>query len=235
VTPPTSESRWRLRDRRLRDWVGIAAVALLAFGVTFLFYDRQTRVQQVNALSSALDATREQVRGFGQTPVAPPPGQILATPTLVAGPRGPAGDNGANGASGRGLTSVICVGGVWRVQYTDGVVDDSAGACTGPPGPIGAAGPTGQSVTGSPGPDGAAGADGRDGADGAAGAQGDPGPAGAAGPAGATGPAGAAGAPPAGWTWTSPTGMAYSCTRDAGSPDSAPSYSCGPVAASPAP
>jgi hypothetical protein len=207
-----------LSGRRVRDWLAIGLVAVLFFGVAYLFYDRQTRVQQLNAMSAALSAQRAQSINSGQTPVAPPPAQILATPTPVAGPRG---DTGATGATGRGLTSVICVAGVWRVQYTDGLVDTDAGPCTGPPGPIGATG-----ATGTPG---------ASGKDGAAGSQGEPGPAGPTGPAGAdgaagaTGPAGATGQPPASWTWANPLGVTYRCDRDAGSPDSAPTYTCSAV------
>jgi hypothetical protein len=222
-----------LTSRRTRDWVAIGIAGLLFLAVAYLFYDRQTRVDQINALSSALNAQRAQAQRAGQTPVAPPPKQILATPTQVAGPPGDRGDTGATGATGaagRGLASVICVSGVWRVQYTDGTVDNSAGPCTGPPGPIGAAGGVG--ATGSTGP---AGKNGQDGAAGSSGAQGDPGPTGPAGPAGSAGADGTAGKdgangqPPASWTWNNALGVTYRCTRDADSPDSAPTYACGPV------
>jgi len=104
---------------------------------------------------------------------------------------------------------------------------------TGPQGPQGPAGPTGPS--GPPGPTGANGAagpagdPGAPGADGANGTDGANGSTGAAGPAGPAGPPGATGQPPAGWTWTSPAGVTYQCTRTAGSPDSAPTYSCAPA------
>jgi hypothetical protein len=84
----------------------------------------------------------------------------------------------------------------------------------GVPGPIGPQGPTG--ATGDPGPAGPAGIQG---------VGGDPGPPGPAGQQGPAGPAGAQGAPPASWTWTF-LGITYVCTRDAGSPDNAATYTC---------
>lgn len=217
-----------IRSRRTRDWLIISVVAVLALAVAYLFYDRQVRVQQLNAMSSALSAQREQAQRSGQTPVAPPPKQILATPTPVAGPQGETGATGATGPAGRGLTSVICVSGRWRVEYTDGTVDTDAGPCTGPPGPVGAAG-----ATGSPGP---AGKDGQNGAAGATGPQGDTGPTGPPGPAGSTGPAGKDGkdGSPAQTmhismprpTLADPNHVDhYTCTRSGGT-DTEPAYDC---------
>jgi len=65
-----------------------------------------------------------------------------------------------------------------------------------------------------PGPAGPAGQDGQDGQDGADGAP------------GATGPAGPAGPPPAGFTFVDNRGRTQTCTRDAGSPDDAATYTC---------
>jgi hypothetical protein len=208
--------RWlpgRLPDRRTLAVLGAAVAGAVVLGV--VVYLLQLQQRQIEALSSALSAQRAQAQRAGQTPVAPPPGAILANPTPQ---KGDTGAQGPAGSPGRGLSSIICLSGVWRVQYTDGAIDTDAGPCTGPPGPIGAAG--------SPGPAGASGAPGRDGAPGAHGDPGPPGPAGAA---------GADGQPPAGWTWTGSDGTPYRCTRDAGSPDSAPSYSCSPVNSSPSP
>jgi collagen triple helix repeat protein len=81
---------------------------------------------------------------------------------------------------------------------------------------------------GVPGPQGLPGSNGRDGIDGQPGAQGpqgEPGPAGPRGDTGSTGPQGPAGPPPASWTWTF-LGITYTCTRDTGSPDAAPTYTC---------
>ena len=88
----------------------------------------------------------------------------------------------------------------------------------GAPGPQGPAGP--QGADGAPGMLGPAGPAGEQGPEGA---QGEPGPAGVDGQDGA---AGADGQPPASWTWTDVAGRTQSCTRDAGSPDSAPTYTC---------
>jgi hypothetical protein len=101
----------------------------------------------------------------------------------------------------------------------------------GPAGPAGAPGPAGSAgVAGPKGVQGAAGPAGVNGANGAAGAAGAPGPsgpAGATGPSGAPGPSGSPGAPPQSWTFTF-LRVTFTCTRDAGSPDSAPTYSCTP-------
>jgi hypothetical protein len=101
------------------------------------------------------------------------------------------------------------------------------------PGPAGSPGATGQpGPAGSPGPSGAPGtpgAAGTQGLDGAAGQQGAPGPAGPAGQDGkdgADGKAGTNGAPPAGWTYTDPAGVSYTCSPVAGFDSSAPRYQC---------
>lgn len=86
----------------------------------------------------------------------------------------------------------------------------------GTPGAAGSAGADG--VQGAPGAAGLPGANGIDGANGTNGADGSPGP---AGPAGAQGSPGAAGKPPASFTFSNQT-----CTRDAGSPDDAATYTC---------
>lgn len=123
-------------------------------------------------------------------------GTPTVQPPAVAGPAGPAGATGATGPQGPAGPS-------------------------GPSGPTGPPGPSGPN--GAAGPPGVAGTSGTNGQDGPPGATGVPGP---AGPQGAQGPAGADGQPPAGWTWTDPLGRTQHCTRDAGSPDSAPTYSC---------
>lgn len=120
----------------------------------------------------------------------------VAPPSAAVGPIGPIGAQGPQGETGP--------------QGTSGA--------TGPTGPAGPTGPSGPS--GDAGPPGPPGPDGVNGADGAAGATGPPGP------AGPQGPAGVDGKPPASWTWTSPAGVTYTCTRDAASPDDAPTYSC---------
>lgn len=73
---------------------------------------------------------------------------------------------------------------------------------------------------------GANGSDGNDGNDGTAGQTGKDGADGAPGQDGAPGEDGADGKPPSGWTWTDSAGRTQTCTRDPGSPDSAPTYTC---------
>lgn len=94
----------------------------------------------------------------------------------------------------------------------------------GPPGEDGADGPAGP--TGPTGPTGTPGLDGAPGDPGPAGPQGEPGPAGVDGQPGADGSPGVDGQPPASWTWTDIDGRTQSCARDAGSPDTAPTYTC---------
>lgn len=80
---------------------------------------------------------------------------------------------------------------------------------------------------GMPGPTGPGGPPGAPGAAGVPGAPGLDGPSGPPGPAGPQGQPGPPGAPPAGWSWQDPsTGTTFQCTRDVGSPDSAPTYTC---------
>lgn len=127
-----------------------------------------------------------------------------------------------------------------QVRELGGVPTVQPPAVTGVAGPQGATGPQGPpGPTGPSGPTGPTGVTGAAGSSGAAGAAGNPGAAGTNGTAGSQGPAGAPGAdgrPPAGWTWTAPDGTAYNCTRDASSPDTAPTYSCSaaPTTTSPA-
>jgi hypothetical protein len=189
----------------------VATVVAVAVPIGLLIYVTDIQHDQIDALSNALSAQRAQAVQAGQTPVAPPPAQILATPTPMPGPSGPAGPAGA---PGRGLAALTCDGGVWQVTYTDGT-ESGGWPCTGPPGPIG--------PTGTPG---ATGVPGRQGDPGATGAPGPAGPAGPPGPAGSPGAAGADGQPAASWTWTDELGTHYRCDRDPDSPDKAPSYSC---------
>lgn len=220
--------RWRPQWKR-KDFIAIGVAIVIGAAFAYLFYANAIRVRQVKALSSALDAQRNQAVRSGQTPVAPPPKQILATPTPIIGPSGPAGPAGPAGTPGRGLATITCnSSGVWEVEYTDGTKIPNDGPCTGPPGPIGLTGPVG-----SPGPQGAPGPAGSQGPQGATGP---PGPTGPPGSPGATGPAGKDGkdgspaqtlrfdipAP----TITDPNHVDhYTCPRDGGT-DTQPHYTC---------
>lgn len=214
----------RLVTRGWRDWVAVAVAMLVTLLLGWLIYANQVRAQQVAALSSALNAQRAQAQRAGQSPVAPPPGQILDTPTPMVGPTGP---QGPQGVAGRGLQSLTCVDGRWQVRYTDGS-GDGGWPCAGPPGPIGpASSPGAPGVAGSPGPPGPPGATGDPGR------PGEPGPTGPPGPAGSPGTSGADGKPPAAWTWTDEFGVTFRCDRTADSPDSAPAYRCKPAQPTP--
>lgn len=110
------------------------------------------------------------------------------------------------------------------------------------PGPAGEPGQPGATgLPGTPGPTGPAGASGPTGASGADGQTGPPGPAGPAGAAGqdgtdgSNGRDGADGQPPAGWTYTTPDGVAYTCSPAADTSPQAPRYTCAPDPAAPAP
>jgi hypothetical protein len=228
----------RVRGINLRDVIAAAVALVGAVVVGWILHTTDVHSTQIGALSTALDRQRAQAEHSGQTPVAPPPDQILASPGIVNGAKGD------TGPAGRGLAAIWCTStGRWQVSYTDGVFNADAGPCTGPPGIPGVTGSPGAAgqpgPAGSPGatgPTGSAGQPGQAGPAGPPGPTGDPGPSGPAGPpgtSGAAGPAGPAGKPPAGWTWTDPVGVTYSCDRDQASPDSAPRYTCRPVTLSP--
>lgn len=80
--------------------------------------------------------------------------------------------------------------------------------------------------SGAPGTPGAPGVNGQAGQPGTSGVPGVPGTPGKDGQDGVPGQPGQDGRPPAGWTWTDADGRAQNCTRNASSPDSAPTYSC---------
>jgi hypothetical protein len=215
---------FRLHRPYRKDIAAIVVVLLASGTLGWLMYlsdAKHTHDAQIDALSQALDLQRAQAQRAGQTPVAPPPAQILASPQIVRGDTGPAG---------RGLAAVWCTsGGRWQVSYTDGMLVADAGACTGPPGIPGVAGSPG--ATGSPGPAGPQGVGpvGPPGPSGQPGPAGSPGERGPAGTAGKDGTDGTNGRPPAGWSWTDALGLHYQCDRDASSPDSAPRYHCRPA------
>jgi hypothetical protein len=118
--------------------------------------------RQIDTLAAALSAEQDAARARGETPVAPPPDDLLDDPRF----------RGAQGPQGRGVALVECLAGRWQITYSDREVRD-AGDCTGDRGPRGVAGSPG--LAGSPGADGG---------------QGDPGSAGEPGPPGPSGPAG---------------------------------------------
>lgn len=182
-------------------WIMFALLLLGGgLGVAFLLIDREAsradaladeadlRGEAVSTLAADVRALRSQVKGEGETPVAPDPSQAVEglpdraeVPVPIPGPRGPAGEDGEPGEAGR----------------------------DGDPGNDGQPG-----EPGSPGAEGADGLNGADGATGPAGPpgpQGEPGPAGPQGEKGEAGERGPAGPPPSSWTFTH-GGTTYTCT-----------------------
>jgi type II secretory pathway pseudopilin PulG len=99
----------------------------------------------------------------------------------------------------------------------------------GPPGPTGPSGPVGSDGRdGAPGSPGPQGPQGERGVEGPVGPTGPPGSPGEPGPQGEPGTDGVNGQPPASWQWTW-LGATFRCTRDDGSPDEAPTYTCRPA------
>lgn len=192
--------------------IGVFAVLLLSALVIMLWSiieDRkeaeETAADLANRVTSACESggdAAEELNRVGachaaeQAPVPGPPGDI--GPVGPPGPPGPTGPTGPTGPQG-----------------APGLVGD-----TGPAGVPGLPGPVGDQ-----GPAGPAGEPGTPGESGPAGPAGPQGEQGAQGPPGEPGAPGQNGAPPASWTYTDLLGE-HTCSRDADSPDSAPTYTC---------
>lgn len=126
------------------------------------------RGQAVTTLATDVRQLRTQVRGEGETPVAPDPSEAVddlparaEVPVPIPGPRGPQGEPGIPAPT---ITPSPGASGAPGRDGSDSTV----------PGPMGPAGPPGDTVTGPPGPQGERGEEGPRGEPGAAGA---PGPA----------------------------------------------------------
>ncbi|MFI0929639.1 collagen-like protein [Streptomyces sp. NPDC021012] len=164
--------------------------------------------QELRTANAARDALARQVEGLGESPVAGPPGsrgrpgESITGPEGPAGPTGPPGDPGPSGPPGPAATGKPGPSGQPGPSGPPG----SAGADSTVPGPIGPVGPTGPA-----GPAGPAGTPGKDGTDGAPGRD------------------GTDGRPPAGWTYTDPQGVTYTCTPAPGFDPAAPRYTCTPT------
>lgn len=190
----------------------IALFVMMVLGGIYISHEMLTlsqrasdNAQAVTSLSKNLDTSRKQLTDHGITPSAPPAKTVVEQ---VGGTPGAAGSPGKNGTPGN-----------------EGPVGPS-----GSPGPTGKPGSTGKD--GSPGATGPTGAAGTNGIDGSAG---DVGPAGPAGQDGKNGTDGANGkdgkdgkdgAPPAGWTYTDPSGQSYTCAPVSDFDASAPRYAC---------
>jgi hypothetical protein len=174
ITPSQSSHKMRparpvvqLADRAFVRVVGVIFV-LVAMATWYQVKQWQdesvTRGRQIDALAQALVSEQRNVTNNGDTPVAPPPSQIVKNPDVIIGKDGLNGANGINGRDGK-----------------DGV--DGAPGSPGPSGSPGSPGPTGPpGEEGSPGGDGAT-VVGPSGAQGERGEKGDTGDRGAQGPA----------------------------------------------------
>jgi hypothetical protein len=219
----------RSRGPRASAWVlALLAVLVLVWMVTRLgaaSSQLDAQRQQLGAqnaaiaqLAAGLGTTEQQLKEHGISPSAAPPGQILQGATGPAGP-------GPSDAQVQ-----VAVDGYLLAHPPSAVVpaaqveaDVTAYLALHPPAPgpppsdaqvaaavaaYMSAHPAPSGPPGSPGPQGSPGV----------------GQQGPAGPAGAAGQSGAAGSPPAGWTWTDPSGVSYDCAPDGQAPG--PHYTC---------
>lgn len=205
---------------------GAVTVALVGL-IVFLLVQERAAARQIDALTVAntnlatgLTTTERQLEALGVKPSAPPPAQIIGE----AGPAGPQGPGPSDAQVQLAVDSYL-------IEHPPSqTASDSAVAATvaayltahppapGPP-PSDAQVATAVSayMSAHPAPSGPPGPVGSQGP------QGDPG-VGEQGPQGPAGPAGQDGSPPAGWTWTDPSGVTYDCTRDGQTPT--PHYTC---------
>jgi len=228
-----------VRLARRHGWPALVAVlVLLGFALLlamlFTTLDQRTRLNEVSAQSSAqsrtigglaagLTTTRRQLEAHGISPSAPPPASIIAQ----AGPAGPQGEQGPGPSDAQ---VQLAVDGYLAANPPTPAVSSVALATAvaaylalhppepGPP-PSNAQVATAVAayMAVHPAPSGAPGSPGPQGSPGV----GETGPPGAQGPAGRDG---APGGPPAGWTWTDPSGNTYDCAQDGQTP--APHYTC---------
>jgi len=237
--------------RRRGLWTSVWALAVLAvlvlvwmvtrLGAASDQLDAQRRQLDVQStaiaqLAAGLGTTEQQLKEHGISPSAPPPASIIAQ----AGPPGPPG---AQGPGPSDAQVQLAVDGYLAANPPTGKVpaaqveaDVTAYLAANPPAPgpppsdaqvasaVAAYLAANPAPSGAPGPTGSPGANGQNGA---------PGPAGTQGPQGPAGPPGPAGGPPAGWSWTDPSGATYTCAPDSQTP--APHYTCTPAPPSPSP
>lgn len=179
-------------------WLGGAA---LAVGLVVVAVMLGVGYRMVSDLGTRADANAVAAQQLAEQIRADGGTPVVEPP--VPGERGPVGPQGPEGPPGRDGED-----GRDGAKGTDGTTPP----CLAAPGQC-----RGADGTGFPGPQGEPGTDGQDGRDGAPGEKGDQGD---------PGMPGTNGQPPAGWTWVDQTGRTQSCTRDAGSPDTAPTYTC---------
>lgn len=205
----------RFLARRWRSTATLFAIITL-FGVASILWARQEsadrearhmaaeadlRGSAVSTLATDVRKLRAQLTADGKTPVAPDPSNAIDDlPDRAEVPVPIPGEKGEPGEQGE--------------PGEKGDAGDPAPAITPQPGQSGQPGNDGQ-----PGRDGADGADGVDGVDGSDGQPGRD---------GTNGADGTDGQPPAGWTYTDPEGVTYTCTRVVGFDPAAPRYECTP-------
>lgn len=206
-------------------WRGLATLCALValFGIAAILWARidsadrraselaaeaDLRGNAVTTLATDVRKLRTQLKSDGKTPVAPDPTAAVdnlpdraAVPVPIPGPKGDKGEKGDPGQS----------------------------APSPSPGPSGSPGTPG--LPGRDGVDGQDGVNGADGKDGAPGRDGVDGTDGQDGAPGRDGTNGADGRPPAGWTYTDPQGIAYTCAPVADFDPAAPRYTCAPTTA----
>jgi hypothetical protein len=210
---------------RRTTWIAAAVLALcLAGGGAYFALRLDELDDQADASATAAQQLADQVESLGATPVVQPP----------AAEAGPAGvgiasvDNApcaivvrlTDGRSttrdglcprpGRDIEDTTADGCFVNVAYSDQTSSRIGPFCgapgkEGPEGREGRKGDDGETPPCMSEPDQCRGTNGTDGADGADGRD---------------------GAPPRGWVTTRADGSEETCTRDAGSPDDAPTYSC---------
>lgn len=190
--------------RRADVWFAVAVVCGVAV-LAWVVITMQQLSHDLSTANQARDALARQVQHLGASPVAGPPGSRGEQGSSVVGPRGRSGAPGSPGPSGSpGTTGASGKAGAVGASGSPG----AAGA-SGSPGAVGAVGATGPA-----GPAGERGADGKDGTDGRDGADGKD---------------GTNGSPPAGWSYTDPAGVEYSCVPVDDFDASSPRYTCAPT------
>lgn len=209
----------RFLARRWRPTATLFAIIAL-FGIAAILWARQETVDReaqqlaaeadlrgnaVSTLATDVRKLRAQITADGKTPVAPDPSNAVDDlPDRAEVPvpiPGPQGEKGDKGDKGDP--------GKPAPTITPEPGASGRPGRDGEPGPAGPTGPSGQ--PGRAGVDGADGADGQDGRD------------------GTDGQDGKNGQPPAGWTYTDPKGVTYTCTRVANFDPAAPRYECTPA------
>jgi hypothetical protein len=218
----------RFLARRWRPTATFFAIIAL-FGIAAVLWARQEAVDReaqqlaaeadlrgtaVSTLATDVRKLRAQITAEGKTPVAPDPSNAVddlpdraEVPVPIPGPKGDKGEKGDPGEPAPTITPEPGATGPSGQPGIPGLPGEP-----GQQGPVGPTGPAGQDgANGTDGTDGADGQDGRDGTD------------------------GKNGQPPAGWTYTDPKGVTYTCTRVGDFDPAAPRYECKPADSAPGP